>query len=100
VAKVAQAPAPVEKKIVEPTPVPKPEAAPPAPVEPVPAPVVAKPAPVETPPAPTPPAPTPAPAVKTEAALGAVKGGESGGKKLEKETVSAETLEFLKAYQK
>jgi hypothetical protein len=25
-----------------------------------------------------------------------VKGGESGGKKLEKETVSAETLEFLK----
>merc|ERR1712127_332127 len=44
-----------------------------------------------------PPAPAPAaPAAKTESALGAVKGGESGGKKLEKETVSAETLDFLK----
>jgi hypothetical protein len=35
-------------------------------------------------------------AATTEAALGAVKGGEAGGRKLEKETVSAETLEFLK----
>lgn len=35
-------------------------------------------------------------AATAEAALGAVKGGEAGGKKLEKETVSAETLEFLK----
>ena len=52
---------------------------------------------------PAPPAPVPAPPAvpkaSSEAALGSVKGGESGGRKLEKETVSAETLDFLKAYQ-
>ena len=54
----------------------------------------------QTAPAP-PPAPVPAPAApkSTEAALGSVKGVASGGKKLEKETVSAETLDFLKNYQ-
>lgn len=33
---------------------------------------------------------------KTDGALGSVKGAASGGKKLEAETVSAETLDFLK----
>ena len=71
------APAPAPPAPVEPAPAPKPEPAPPAPV----------------------PAPVPAPAAKSgEAALGAVKGGESGGKKLAAETVSAETLDFLKNY--
>lgn len=34
-----------------------------------------------------------------DAALGSVKGAASGGKKLEAETVSADTLDFLKNYQ-
>jgi len=49
-----------------------------------------------------PPAPAPAPPVvkaSSNEGIGVVKGSESGGKKLEKETVSAETLDFLKNYQ-
>ena len=38
-------------------------------------------------------------AAKSEAALGKVKGPASGGQKLGAETVSAETLDFLKNYQ-
>ena len=64
---------------------------------PAPAPVVeekkAEPAPA--------PAPKPAPvaAAPSGGALGSVKGEAQGGKKLEAETVSADTLEFLKKYQ-
>jgi hypothetical protein len=39
-----------------------------------------------------------APAPSTGGALGSVQGQASGGKKLEAETVSAETLSFLKNY--
>jgi len=48
------------------------------------------------------PAPAAAPAApepSTGGALGSVQGQASGGKKLEAETVSAETLSFLKNYQ-
>ena len=51
---------------------------------------------------PAPPAPKPAaaaPAPSTAGALGSVQGTAAGGKKLEAETVSAETLDFLKNYQ-
>jgi len=77
----------VEEKKAEPAPAPAP----------VPAPVVeekkAEPAPA--------PAPKPAPVASgpTGGALGSVKGEAAGGKKLEAETVSAETLSFLKNYQ-
>jgi hypothetical protein len=49
-----------------------------------------------------PPAPVPAPAApapSTGGALGSVKGQAPGGRKLEAETVSADTLDFLKKYQ-
>jgi len=50
--------------------------------------------------APAAPAPTPV-APKTESSgIGVVSGSATGGKKLEAETVSAETLDFLKNYQK
>ena len=67
-------------------------------MEPTPPVTVPTPVPVATKSAPLP-APVvsiPAPVASAPGALGAVTGGESGGKKLEKETVSAETLEFLK----
>ena len=42
----------------------------------------------------------PAPAPKPSGgALGSVKGEAAGGKKLEAETISADTLDFLKNYQ-
>ena len=65
---------------------------------------IVAPAPVEAkkeelPPPPAPAAAPAAPAPSTSGALGSVGGQASGGKKLEAETVSAETLSFLKNYQ-
>ena len=43
--------------------------------------------------------PAPVAAAPSGGALGSVKGEAQGGKKLEAETVSADTLDFLKKYQ-